>query len=280
MSNRKKKHRMWLANRIFLKLVWFLSKYTYIAAYKVLNIVATAARHKVAPKVTKNFKNPIKKGSNKFEPASYELTPLKAVHGSYVDFSKSLTSRSNILLIFGKRGSGKSALGFRLLENIYAKTKRPCFVLGVDYKLLPAWISEIKEIENVKDKGIVLIDEGAITFSARESMNKRNVQLGKMMATARHKELTLIFITQNTGMIDKNVLNLTDVIIGNEVSLLQKQMERPAIRQFIEKVDVAFKNLSKETRINTCYIFSDDFEGLCRVKLPSFWNEQISKSRA
>jgi hypothetical protein len=280
MANRKKKHQLWLVNRIFLKLVLFLSKYVYIAAYKVLNAAVTTTIHKIAPKVAKQFKNTAKKGSNKLEPSNEELTPLNMIQGSYDDFSRSLASRSSIILIFGKRGSGKSALGFRLLENIYAKTKRPCFVLGVDYKLLPAWISEIKEIENVKGNGIVLIDEGAIAFSSRESMKKGNVTLGKMLATARHKDLTLIFITQNTGMIDKNVLNLTDVVIGNEISLLQKQMERPALRQFIEKADAAFKNLANEERINHCYIFSDDFEGLCSVTLPSFWSGRISKSRA
>ena len=89
-----------------------------------------------------------------------------------------------------------------------------------------------------------------------------------------------MFITQNTGMIDKNVLNLTDVIIAKQGSLLQKKMERPVVRDMVEKADRAIKSVEKSERVAHCYIFSDDFEGLCHVSLPSFWSTKISKSNA
>ena len=43
------------------------------------------------------------------------------VLGKYSNFKKRLYEDSKIVLIFGKRGSGKSALGLKIMENIKAK---------------------------------------------------------------------------------------------------------------------------------------------------------------
>src|SRR3989344_6171502 len=96
---------------------------------------------------------------------------VNAVSGDYEDAEKSIYNDSLIMLIFGKRGSGKSALGFRLLENIYEKTERGCYALGLRQSLLPKWIESIDDVEEAKNGGVILVDEGAIAFGSRESMS-------------------------------------------------------------------------------------------------------------
>ena len=73
-------------------------------------------------------------------------------------------------------------------------------------------------MEDAKNGGVVLVDEGAVEFSSRKSMSKANKELGSLLAIARHKDLSLILVTQNTGMLDKNVMNLCDSIILKEGS--------------------------------------------------------------
>lgn len=280
MASKQKKHQLWLVNRIFLKAAWLMGKYSLIAVRKAASFTVSFISRKAAPAVIAKVKSRKVKGAVKAEASYAMLVPETTVSGAYDDFNSAINAKSRIILVFGRRGSGKSALGFRIMENIHASSKRGCFVLGVSKSLLPKWISEIDGLDKVDSGSVVLVDEGAISFSARESMQKKNVSLGKMLATARHKDLTLIFITQNTGMIDKNVLNLTDVIIAKEGSLLQKQMERPQIKELMEKIDAAMTHLPKEERVRYCYVFSDDFEGLCSIQLPSFWSEGISKNRS
>lgn len=201
------------------------------------------------------------------------------LRGDFNEAERRVLHDSLILLIFGKRGSGKSSLGFRILENIKSETGRNCAVLGVPSEVLPYWISSVDSLEALPNGSAVLVDEGAIAFSSRESMNTKNRELGKLMAIARHKDLSLIFITQNTGMLDKNILKLTDTLLIKEGSLLQLEMERPEIKKFYEKASQAFSSLEGD-RKQYVYVIDSDFEGVVSAALPGFWNVSISKSRS
>jgi len=212
-------------------------------------------------------------------PAKHDsLLAESVVKGSIDTFESRLLNESLIIAVAGRRGSGKSVLGFRLLENIHAKSSRPCFALGVKQSVLPSWITAIDNINEVENNGVLLVDEGAVSFSSRESMSKSNRGLAPLLAVARHKDLTLIFITQNTGMIDKNVLNLCDTILLKEGSLLQEKMERSVMKDLYSTANKAISSVSE--RKSACYVFDSDFEGLIKISLPGFWSQKVSKNQA
>ncbi len=250
-----------------------------IIKYFFLGIVW--AFKKVFKKSSKSNK-PVKikaKGGLKVPSNHSALTPKTMVKGSFSNFTNRLLNKSLILTIVGKRGAGKSALGFRILENIHAKNKRPCFALGVKQSVLPNWIQSINTIDEVKEKGVVLVDEGAVSFSSRKSMSKANKELSDLLAIARHKDLTLLLVTQNTGMIDKNVLNLTDAVLVKEGSLLQQKMERSVMKDFYETASQHFNDLESSERVSHFYLFDSSVEGFASSTLPSFWSDNVSKSR-
>lgn len=241
--------------------------------------VKDAPKIDVKPETLNSVVKEAKRGLDQ-PPVFNPWTPIVTLKGDFLKFSERIRTASTIVLVAGRRGSGKSALGFRLLENINAKTQRAAYVLGVRQAVLPNWIDSVEDLEEVKNGGVVLVDEGAISFSSRESMNKKNKELGKLLAVARHKDLTLILITQNTGMIDKNVLNLCDIILLKEGSLLQEKMERGAMKDIYKSADAEFSKLPLEDRQKHVYVFDSEFEGVCKVELPSFWSVKISKNQA
>jgi hypothetical protein len=107
-------------------------------------------------------------------------------------------------------------------------------------------------------------------------MKDANKAISRIMAIARHKGLTLIFVSQNSAMIDVNILRLVDCVLLKEPSLLQAKFERKALRDIYEGVQGSFEKIQdKQAHV---YIYDDDFQGLVRFSLPSFWKEDISLS--
>ncbi|MAE43209.1 hypothetical protein CMO93_05535 [Candidatus Woesearchaeota archaeon] len=201
---------------------------------------------------------------------------VKEHNGNYDEFYKKLKNHSLISLIVGKRGSGKTSLGMKFLEIFHKETKRKCYTLGYEKTRLPWWLKKVDSIQKIPNNSTVLFDEGAILFSSRDSMKNINKELSNIMAIARHKNLTLLLITQNSAMIDLNVLRLADTLILKEPSLLQSKFERKALKDIYEKIVPHFKEL--EEKKAHFYIWDDDFQGLINYSLPTFWNEKISKS--
>ncbi len=205
--------------------------------------------------------------------------PFEAVEerrGAYADFERALHKYGLIMLIVGKRGSGKTALGMQFLTWYNHSTRRRCYGIGYDTAKLPRWIHKAKGIEEIPNDSVVLVDEAAILFFSREAMTSMNKMLTKLMTVARHKNLSMVLITQSSALIELNVLRLADVLLLKEPSLLQARFERKALQDIFIAVDKTFKKLSE--RVNHFYVYSDEFEGLVRYGLPNFWNESISRA--
>jgi len=208
----------------------------------------------------------------KFEP--FEVVEEKK--GSYAEFEKALKKYGLVMLIIGKRGSGKSALGMQFLAWFHHVAKRRCYGIGYSAAKLPKWIRKAKNIDEIPNDSVVLIDEAAILFFSRESMTSMNKMLSKLMAIARHKNLSMILISQSSAMIEVNVLRLADVLVLKEPSMLQARFERKALQDIFRATKKIFKQLTDPTRY--FYVYSDEFEGLVQYKLPYFWNDSISRA--
>jgi len=200
----------------------------------------------------------------------------KTDSGNFKDFQRRLLTGSNIILVAGKRGSGKTAMGMKFLEFFKKTSRRKVYAVGFEDTKLPYGIKKSNDMDGISNNSVVLIDESAITYGSRDAMKSSNKQLGRIMSIARHKNLSLILIAQNSAMVDLNILRLADTIILKEPSLLQTKFERKAIKEIYEKANKDFKEV--ENKKAHFYIMDDEFEGLIKFSLPEFWSDDISTS--
>src|SRR3989344_2458956 len=196
--------------------------------------------------------------------------------GDLNKWENNLGSKSKIGIILGARGSGKSAFGIKLLENIYAKTKRKCYAMGFKRDEMPSWVEVVENIEEINNDSIVLVDEGGVLFSSRRAMTNANKILGDLILISRHKNLTILFISQNSSNLDVNIIRQADFLVLKPSSLLQKDFERKIIKDLYDKTANNFERYKEKTGIT--YLYSDDFNGFITNSLPSFWSEKISRS--
>lgn len=127
-----------------------------------------------------------------------------------------------------------------------------------------------------------------MTYHAREFMTGKNVGLDKIQNVRRHHNIDFIWDVQNTGSLDIEILRSTDCLILKEDSALQKDFERPAIRNKYlisyeemgapESVRVEMPEFKpSEWDVTNAYVFTHKkvfrLEG---IEVPSYWNESIS----
>ncbi|MFA6908037.1 MAG: hypothetical protein WC263_04380 [Candidatus Micrarchaeia archaeon] len=197
--------------------------------------------------------------------------------GSLEEFEqKIMTSKSAIGLVLGARGSGKSALGMRMLENVSAKTGRQVCAMGFDRSSLPGWINAIGSLDEVPNGAFVLVDEGGISFSSRSAMSSANRLLSSLLFISRHKDISVLFISQNSANLEVNAIRQADFLMLRKPSLLQSEFERGIIAKIYKGALGGFEALPGRGRHST-YIYSDEFRGFAACSLPSFWSEKASK---
>lgn len=194
------------------------------------------------------------------------------------DLMARLLRNGNIAVVVGRRGSGKSSLGVAVAEEA-SKHGRQVFVVGFPdeaAELFPSAFKTAKAIEQVPNGAFALLDEAVLLHSSRSWHG--NQGLTRIVDLARQKDMSLVFVTLNTAMIDSNIMRAIDTLVIKEPSLLQEYMERPWFKRFLVRATSSFEKLPEtEDRRAWSYIFDSTMEGMVKVGLPSFWNDKISK---
>jgi len=193
-----------------------------------------------------------------------------------------LAPHPSVILVIGKRGSGKSALGYRLLE-LYRDAATP-YVVGLPTnarKFLPEWAGVADRLEDVPPQAVVLLDEAYIQLHARTSMSEAGRAIGPAVNLSRQRGQTLIFIVQEARQLDVNVISQADVIAVKELSELSKEFERRELRKLTDKARAEFNTIQGDRRKWT-WVYSEkaDFSGLVENQLASFWRPSLSQAFA
>lgn len=212
--------------------------------------------------------------------AKYERFPaVKTYEGDVHDWEDMVYKKeSSIGIILGARGTGKSALGIKMLENIHTKTSRKIAAMGFLEKQMPSWIKVVETVEGLPSNSFVLIDEGGILFSSRKSMSDANQVLSELILIARHKNISILFISQNSANLEINILRQADYLLLKPSSLLQIDFERKKIKDIYAEVDEDYEEIKENKAV--VYVYSDEFRGFVENPLPSFWSNKLSKSFA
>lgn len=188
--------------------------------------------------------------------------------------------KSKIVFIIGARGSGKTATSFLFAELVHYEISRPIFYVSknVDKKYLPSWIKVCDSLNDIPKGSFGIIDESAIQFNSRRSMEKDNKLLGEELAIARHRDLFLIFITQHLAMTDANVDRLKDLVIWKQSNDYTFGVRNKGTREgkFYDKIRNMMSPRSKEE----CLFEYPAHRRFIHFShgLPECWTEELSKT--
>lgn len=254
-----------------LKGIWWIAKNVFSLVARGAVFIFTKAFHGV-----KDFASSkrVELGKPKNEASYAAFVEEKKISGELHGFEQELeTSKSLIGIIIGSRGSGKSAMGLRILENARAKGRKVA-AMGFSESALPAWIEPVESLDEVKNGAFLLVDEGGILFSARSSFSSPNKLLSELLFISRHKDLSVLFISQNSANLEINTLRQADYLLLRQPSLLQKEFERKVIQKIYDENEAEFKKFGKHATL----VYSNWYNGFVSNELPGFWSDAASKS--
>lgn len=260
---------------IFLgKMFWFIIRIPYFIIKQTIKLIKHIKIKKI--KKEKQNKEHELKGKIKTEQEEVTFEILETKKGNFIEYLEKIKKQDSFIAItIGARGSGKTATSLALLELLKGQ-KENYYAMGFSQEALPTWISIVETTTQIKNNSLVVIDEGGILFSSRDSMSDTNKLLSDLLMISRHKNISIIFISQNSSNLEINTLRQADIIILKKHSLLQKSFERKIIAKIYEEYEEEFTKY--ENKKGLTLIYADNYLGFLDMSLPSFWTTQTSKS--
>lgn len=179
-------------------------------------------------------------------------------------------------VIMGQVGKGKTVLGLDILETAHDVYNKEVCMLSSNLDL-PEYITQVEDIFAFKPDSVALIDEASLTAHARDSMTTFNKNLSKLLAIRRHQGLKLLFATQHSSWIDKNILRAAHFFFFKELpwdEVSSRNQDRGGGLDYM----MMFIRMMMPTTVEQT-LFTDGETWLSfSNNLPSFWSDEISKT--
>lgn len=192
---------------------------------------------------------------------------------------------TGVVLVFGHRGGGKSALAWWLAEAAHGRGQQvAAFALSDQAKrALPKWVRHVsthREVANLKPS-LVVADEAAFKVHARRAQSESNVEWTRLVSISRHKGHLLLFITQFTRQLDVALVADADLVLFKRPSLLHLRFARPELRPELEQAYERFAVVRGDKRQWAFVVsYHGGRTGFLRNGLPAFWSDRLSRAFA
>jgi len=152
---------------------------------------------------------------------------------------------SAFIIIFGRRGSGKTDLSLLIMEILHVFNEIKHFATNIKTFDAPFEIKHVSNLvdltrwcEETKGKKLFVLDEAGRAFKRRTPMAKINVEIIDKLQILRKTKLSSIYVTPDERYLDSTALG-SDVLDGmlrklsfknRKIALYEDQLEGFALR--------------------------------------------------
>ena len=190
---------------------------------------------------------------------------------------------TGVIAVVGTGRSGKTATVHYLFEQVF-RDRRKCF-----YRI-PSTIGEhlpedgnfgiIESIQEVEERDVVLIDDAALTASARTHSSKGNVQWTNALTIVSHWDVVIIITIENVRLLDVLFSSVQNFTLIQKLSDLENlRLTRPEFkRSLLTGQAVMGKILQRNPDLDprSLAFFHDNYRTY-RVGLAEWWSDELSR---
>lgn len=190
----------------------------------------------------------------------------------------------SVVTITGQRRSGKSSLAYHLAEELYQHEGIPPVTVNVPESTsesLPGHWTNVASINNTPENAVVVYDEAYRSIHARTPMGEENLDLTEIVELSAQRGQTILFVTQNSAILDKVAVGESDVMMIKKPGKLSMQFERAQIRSLSEDARERFEMLPESAdHREYVYVYGEDGEAFVENGEAPFYDDGISRSFA
>jgi len=133
-----------------------------------------------------------------------------------------------VILVLGRRGSGKTALAAKIGEYMAARHKMPIFWIGLPEQarsLLPSWVHMVSSPDQCPVGCLIIIDEAGLHFLSLAFATDQNRLLRALLMVCRQRHSSLVVAVQSSRDLEYSVVRQADSIIFREPGMHQPDSE-------------------------------------------------------
>jgi hypothetical protein len=185
------------------------------------------------------------------------------------------------IVVFGDRGSGKTALSHCINDKIRQVKNRPVYVFkhprpdlmtNIGYKNISA-LSDIKKLQNC----VLWLDEPQLSLPKIEARN--NETLAQILSIGRHSNIILVITTSDSRWVNKHLESYIDlwIIKDTDYTMIKNGSK---IRNIIKEYE-NFSPESFELQKNEYLLYmrkNKEFQGKYTFQLPKYYSQEYSKT--
>jgi hypothetical protein len=191
---------------------------------------------------------------------------------------------SGFYLIFGAQGTGKTSLACAIADRWQASAK---FIAGVpasalrDTPLQPFNLTP-GNIGRLPAGAVLIIPDAAVQgLDSRDHAFGIEPVMRKLIVITRHRQVRVIVDSQSSGLMTKSLF-VPSAIFIRPLGITWMISERDNFQRLAKVAMTAWAEIPPEERFNYVWAISDGatFMGFCRVSLPEWYSDAISRSQA
>lgn len=192
-----------------------------------------------------------------------------------------LTNQSDIAVVIGDAGTGKTAFMHWLMQELHYRKidkNRPLTIIRDDIPAeYPKWLDVVSDINDAKDDAIIGWDEAAVSLSARRAMSSRNIENAMDLAIRRHNGWSIIYMSQHSHFLDLNILRMATCFFFKKLSkeeIMRSQKEQTRTIDLLTR----YVDAMEPQRPSECLFWDGKVWYKFTNPLPDFWSDRLSKS--
>lgn len=187
-----------------------------------------------------------------------------------------------VYTILGDVREGKTTTAASIIDEFHKEKKLPVYMVAPK-KVVDVWPKWFHQVNPAKPKFpqncIIFVDDAHLYYYAREWRGGSAKFLDFVARQRAHDGRTLVYTTQQSRVLDINLIVMSSAIVFKRPSKLQIESERKQVKEMFKTAKAALKGKDKKW----AYVVADtaeqgEFEGLVKVKKPEWFTDKMSKA--